>query len=41
MSDFFEDKSFIVTGASSGLGRVVAAMLAGRGAKVVSMARTL
>lgn len=41
MGDFFKDKSFIVTGASSGIGRCVAAMLAGRGAKVVSMARTL
>ena len=41
MGDFFEDKSFIVTGASSGIGRGLAAMLAGRGAKAVAMARTL
>lgn len=41
MSGFFEDKSFVVTGASSGIGRGVATMLAERGAKVVSMARTL
>lgn len=41
MAHFFKEKTFVVTGASSGIGRAVSAMLAQRGAKVVSMARTL
>jgi short-subunit dehydrogenase len=37
---FFKDKAFIVTGASSGLGRSIAKLLAENGAAVTIMART-
>jgi len=40
MADFFKDKCFIVTGASSGIGRAIAKLLAEKGAKVSVMART-
>lgn len=41
MNDFFRNKTFIVTGASSGIGWAVAVGLAERKARVVCMARTL
>ncbi|MBU2512382.1 SDR family oxidoreductase [bacterium] len=40
MNRFFRDKSFIVTGASSGIGRSLAMLLNRDGAKVTIMART-
>lgn len=39
MTSYFTDKSFIVTGASSGIGRAIAETLAERGARVAIMAR--
>ncbi len=40
MSNYFQDKVFIVTGASSGIGLATAEHLIGKGAKVIAMART-
>lgn len=40
MGDYFSDKAFLVTGASSGIGREVAGRLAARGARVAAMARS-
>ncbi len=38
--NFFQDKCYIVTGASSGIGRATAKILVERGARVTAMART-
>ncbi len=40
MENYFKDKSFIVTGASSGIGRALSILLAQEGANVAIMART-
>ncbi len=39
MSDFFENKTFVITGGSSGIGRATALILAGRGATVFAIGR--